>query len=86
MCYVSSRNYIASLPLPLLQSQFIAQCLTEIKAELRQENAVVKANAVSKLTYVSDLYCDSCKRTGWYHVWYGAAFHASDDGFERPQL
>ena len=37
----------------MLQSQFIAQCLTEIKAELRQENAVVKANAVSKLTYVS---------------------------------
>ena len=40
--------------LTLLQSQFIAQCLTEIKAELRQENALVKANAVSKLTYVSN--------------------------------
>ena len=40
------------------ESQFIAQCLTEIKAELRQENALVKANAVSKLTYLQMLGYD----------------------------
>lgn len=36
-----------------LQAKYIATCLDEIKQELRQENAAVKANAVSKLTYVS---------------------------------
>ena len=37
----------------LLQAKYIAQCMDEIKAELRQENFAVKANAVAKLTYVS---------------------------------
>lgn len=37
------------------QAKYIATCLDEIKQELRQENAAVKANAVSKLTYVSML-------------------------------
>ena len=36
-----------------LKAKYIASCLDEIKQELRQENAVVKANAVAKLTYVS---------------------------------
>lgn len=31
----------------------MAQCMEEIKEELRQENMSVKANAVAKLTYVS---------------------------------
>ena len=35
------------------QHQFIAQCMTEIKKELKQDNVNIKANAVSKLTYVS---------------------------------
>ena len=35
------------------QAKYIAQCMDEIKAELRQENFAVKANAVAKLTYVS---------------------------------
>lgn len=35
------------------QAKYIASCLDEIKQELRQENAAVKANAVAKLTYVS---------------------------------
>lgn len=36
-----------------MQAKYIASCLDEIKQELRQENAAVKANAVAKLTYVS---------------------------------
>ena len=35
------------------QPQFIANCIVEIKKELKQENVMIKANAVSKLTYVS---------------------------------
>ena len=38
---------------PPLQHQYISQCMTEIKKELKQENLSVKAIAVSKLTYVS---------------------------------
>lgn len=34
------------------QAQYISQCMTEIKKELKQENQSVKANAISKLTYV----------------------------------
>lgn len=34
------------------QAKYIAQCLEEIKQELRQENMSVKATAVAKLTYV----------------------------------
>lgn len=36
-----------------LQAKYIAQCMEEIKVELRQDNIAVKANAVAKLTYVS---------------------------------
>lgn len=38
-----------------LQAKYIAQCIEEIKQELRQENISVKANAVAKLTYVGYL-------------------------------
>lgn len=41
------------------QAKYIANCLDEIKQELRQENATVKANAVAKLTYVSTLNSNS---------------------------
>ena len=34
------------------QVKYIAQCFEEIKAELKQENIAVKANAVAKLSYV----------------------------------
>ncbi|RMX51650.1 hypothetical protein pdam_00021484 [Pocillopora damicornis] len=34
------------------EAKYIAACLDEIKQELRQENAAVKANAVAKLTYL----------------------------------
>ena len=37
----------------VLQSKYIAECLDEIKQELKQDNLAVKANAVNKLTYVS---------------------------------
>jgi AP-3 complex subunit delta-1 len=37
----------------LFQAKYIAQCIEEIKQELRQDNVAVKANAVAKLTYVS---------------------------------
>ena len=30
----------------------MAECMDEIKQELRQDNLAVKANAISKLTYV----------------------------------
>lgn len=36
----------------LFQAKYIAQCMEEIKVELRQDNIAVKANAVAKLTYV----------------------------------
>lgn len=36
----------------MFQAKYIAQCMEEIKVELRQENIAVKANAVAKLTYV----------------------------------
>jgi hypothetical protein len=39
----------------LLQAKYIAQCMEEIKQELRQENVAVKATAVAKLTYVTVL-------------------------------
>jgi len=35
-----------------MQAKYIAQCMEEIKQELRQENIAVKATAVAKLTYV----------------------------------
>ena len=34
------------------EAKYIATCLEEIKTELRQQNTAVKANAVSKLTYL----------------------------------
>jgi AP-3 complex subunit delta len=34
------------------QVKYIAQCIEEIKQELKQDNIAVKANAISKLTYV----------------------------------
>ena len=37
----------------LFQSKYIAECIDEIKQELKQENIAVKANAVNKLSYVS---------------------------------
>jgi hypothetical protein len=36
------------------QAQYISQCMTEIKKELKGGNIAVKANAISKLTYVMD--------------------------------
>lgn len=35
------------------QAKYVAQCMEEIKEELRQENPAFKTNAVAKLTYVS---------------------------------
>lgn len=40
----------------LPQMKYITQCMEEIKAELRQDNVAVKANAVAKLTYVSKIH------------------------------
>ncbi|XP_076060659.1 adaptor-related protein complex 3, delta 1 subunit-like garnet isoform X2 [Oratosquilla oratoria] len=40
------------------ESKYIAQCMEEIKTELRQENLTVKANAVAKLTYLQMLGYD----------------------------
>lgn len=37
----------------VFQAKYIAQCMEEIKVELRQDNIAVKSNAVAKLTYVS---------------------------------
>lgn len=34
------------------QAKYVAECLDEIKSELRQDNIAVKAIAVNKLTYV----------------------------------
>ena len=35
------------------QHQYVSQCMTEIKKELKGDNLSAKANAISKLTYVS---------------------------------
>ncbi|XP_064626859.1 AP-3 complex subunit delta-1-like isoform X4 [Lineus longissimus] len=40
------------------ESKYIAECIDEIKQELRQENVPIKANAVSKLTYLQMLGYD----------------------------
>lgn len=40
------------------EARYIAQCVEEIKQELRQENIAVKANAVAKLTYLQMLGYD----------------------------
>ena len=40
------------------ESKYIAQCLEEIKQELRQQNLSVKANAVAKLNYLQMLGYD----------------------------
>ena len=40
------------LTVDTFQVKYIAQCIEEIKAELKQENIAVKANAVAKLSYV----------------------------------
>lgn len=45
-----------------LQAKYIAECIDEIKQELKQENQSVKANAVNKLTYVRAHKCaQSCQ-------------------------
>ncbi|OXU26869.1 hypothetical protein TSAR_010610 [Trichomalopsis sarcophagae] len=40
------------------EAKYIAQCMEEIKLELRQDNTAVKANAVAKLTYLQMLGYD----------------------------
>ena len=40
------------------EAKYIAQCLEEIKQELRQQNLSVKANAVAKLNYLQMLGYD----------------------------
>ncbi|XP_011703037.1 PREDICTED: AP-3 complex subunit delta-1 [Wasmannia auropunctata] len=40
------------------EAKYIAQCIEEIKQELRQDNVAVKANAVAKLTYLQMLGYD----------------------------
>lgn len=37
------------------QARYIAICIDEIKNELKQENIAIKANAVNKLFYVSNI-------------------------------
>jgi hypothetical protein len=44
----------------IFQVKYIAQCIEEIKAELKQENIAVKANAVAKLSYVRLFYLLHC--------------------------
>lgn len=34
------------------ESKYIAECIDEIKVELKQDNIAVKANAINKLSYV----------------------------------
>ncbi|XP_074593253.1 adaptor-related protein complex 3, delta 1 subunit-like garnet [Brevipalpus obovatus] len=40
------------------EAKYIAQCIEEIKEELKQDNVAVKANAVAKLTYLQMLGYD----------------------------
>ncbi len=35
------------------ESKYIAECIDEIKVELKQDNMAVKANAINKLCYVT---------------------------------
>lgn len=41
------------------QNKYIAQCIEEIKEELRQDSMNVKATAIAKLTYVSACWWQS---------------------------
>ena len=47
------KSIIFILDNSFFQAKYIAECIDEIKQELRQENVAVKANAVNKLNYVS---------------------------------
>lgn len=51
---INSINYL-QLTI-LFQASYIANCLEEIKQELKLDNINVKCNAVSKLTYVNITY------------------------------
>ena len=42
----------------LLQARYIAQCLDEIKHELKQDNIAIKTNAIEKLAYLQMLGYD----------------------------
>ncbi len=46
-----------------MQVKYIAQCIEEIKQELKQDNIAVKTNAISKLTYVSTCLWKSKKQS-----------------------
>ena len=35
------------------KAKYIAECIDEIKQELKQDNVAMKANAINKLCYVS---------------------------------
>ncbi len=39
------------------EAKFVADCVDEIKTELKSENMTIKAQAVSKLAYVRDRSC-----------------------------
>ena len=47
-CSLNKQNLLCLL----FQAKYVAECMDEIKQELRQDNLAVKANAISKLTYV----------------------------------
>lgn len=56
--FILSQNNLCCQGLEF-QSKFIAECIDEIKQELRNGDLAVKANAVNKLTYVSwNLRCN----------------------------
>ncbi|CAF1649209.1 unnamed protein product, partial [Didymodactylos carnosus] len=40
------------------EAKYIAECIDEIKQELKQDNIAIKANAVNKLTYLQMLGYD----------------------------
>lgn len=41
------------------ESKYIAECIDEIKVELKQDNMAVKANAINKLCYVKIFFSKS---------------------------
>lgn len=53
LCFSTWSDIFLKQVVFVLQAKYVAECLDEIKSELRQENIAVKAIAVNKLNYVS---------------------------------
>ncbi|ELT88988.1 hypothetical protein CAPTEDRAFT_18044 [Capitella teleta] len=80
------------------EAKYIAECIDEIKSELRQDNMAVKANAVNKLTYLQMIGYDvswaafnvievmSCSKFTYKRIGYLGAAQSFHDGTDVLML